>query len=63
MDTLEMHQKGTTKIRTGFLCGVGVTPSGTQNGWGTVSGRQKAGEPIERNIKSHVAGVKQMVCF
>jgi hypothetical protein len=63
MDTLEMHQEGTTKIRTGFLCDVRVTPPGAQHEWGTVSGRQETGESIECNIKRHVAGVKQMICF
>ncbi len=58
-----MHQEGTTKIRTGFLCGVRVTPPSTENGWGTVSGRQKTGESIECDIKRHVAGIKQMICF
>ena len=40
-----------------------VTPPGAQNEWATVSGRQKTGEAIECNIKRHVAGIKQMICF
>lgn len=62
-DTLEIHQEGTTKIRTGFLGGVRVTPPSTQSAWGTVSGRQETGESIECDIKRHVAGIKQMICF
>ena len=39
------------------------TSSRIQNGWGTLSGSQKAGETIECKLKRHVTGIKQMICF